>query len=170
MEAPERAWMIVDEDGDLVGYQAAREDLVEYIRADLAGLPDVDKGYGVGSCGNHCEACARRDDEITRLRAEVERLESEARASHLFHEGHEIQMTTLEAEVERLTKDLHDSRRRTRDALDDVQKWSRRCADAVEERDQIIERYAEVADQWASDGQRKHGNGGPAAAIRAMNE
>lgn len=43
MEAPERAWMIVDEDGDLVGYQAAREDLVEYIRADLAdlaGLPE----------------------------------------------------------------------------------------------------------------------------------
>jgi hypothetical protein len=38
------------------------------------------------------------------------------------------------------------------------------------ERDTIIERCAVIADQWASDGQRVHGNGGPAAAIRALKE
>lgn len=32
----------------------------------------------------------------------------------------------------------------------------------------VIERCAEVADKWATDEQRKFGDGGPAAAIRAL--
>lgn len=33
-----------------------------------------DKSYRTGACGNHCEACARRDDRIEQLQAENERL------------------------------------------------------------------------------------------------
>lgn len=71
-EAPERIWI---EAGDECPYfydeselLDAAPPLIEYRRADLARPPDVDKSGKHGSCGNHCEACARRDDEIASLR------------------------------------------------------------------------------------------------------
>jgi len=35
-------------------------------------------------------------------------------------------------------------------------------------RDDAFERAAQIADEWATDTQRVHGNGGPAAAIREL--
>jgi hypothetical protein len=41
---------------------------------------------------------------------------------------------------------------------------------AVAVRATVIEECAKVADQWATPEQRQFGNGGPAAAIRALKE
>lgn len=39
-----------------------------------------------------------------------------------------------------------------------------------EARRDALEEAARAADKWASDTQREHGNGGPAASIRALGE
>jgi hypothetical protein len=118
------------------------------LRAEVNRLtkehPPVDKSSQPGSCGNFCEACASRDDEIKSLRAEVERMKwlekTVNRAGHL---------SIAMQEIERLTK----------------------------ERDQIIEKCAEVCEKEAGEQPLYHWEwaGGVyegcmdcAAAIRAM--
>lgn len=50
-----------DRDADLVLSWAADE--IERLKARATA--------GVGGCGNHCEACARRDDEIKQLKSDL---------------------------------------------------------------------------------------------------